>query len=214
MNADFFMYFNIGILVFYAFYLISGYRKGFLLQVVSLAGMILSIYLSWRYSPVIAKHMQLLPRAYAPFQETIFKDAAYTFFNRIVCYIALFFVLKIVFFLIEKVMSGIQDIPFLKQMSGFLGAVVGGVIATFWVVMISFMIRLPFIANGNELYEQTYLKPISEFSTGLLGYSTGPSITTDALNQLYTSAKSIDGQDVESFDAWLEEHDIEFDINK
>lgn len=214
MSNDVMMYINIGILVLYVFYLISGWRKGFLLQVANLVGMILSFYFAWRYSDVVSTHIHLLPKDLAPFQDTIFKEAAFAFFNQIICFIALFLVFKIVFYFIEKLISSIQEIPFLKQISGLLGALVGGIVATFWILMVCVVLRLPLIKDGNAMIEQTYLGTIYDTATTLFGEVGGPSLTTEAFNHMYTNAKNMDDSDQKAVDQWLRSHGYEYDINK
>ncbi|MBQ9048800.1 MAG: CvpA family protein [Solobacterium sp.] len=203
---SFYFYTNIAVGVLYLFFLISGYRRGFLLSVVTVIGSVMSFLAAWRYSPVANEYLRLYPRELTPMQDTLMADQVYVFVNQIAWFLIIFLVLKLVFFLIGRIAEGLQKVPVIRQISGILGAGLGAVVATFWVLAFCVVLNTPVFDNGRALKNNSCLHVISDTARAAVSELGVPVDSTEALNKLYTEAQNLSDEDREAVSAWLDAH--------
>ena len=198
-------YFNIGLAVFYIFMMIAGYRKGFLRSVVSFCGVLLSLFLAFRYCTLANQYFQLWPTAWTPFQDTLIAGTVYQYFNEVAWFILIFAALKLIFFLLEKLITGIQNIPVISQISGVLGALLGACSATIWVLVICIILATPLFKNGSETVDNTYLGIVQDKTAEVLAKA-GIKNEIEAVNQIYEAAGKLDSKDKQAVEQWLQDH--------
>lgn len=196
-------YFNIALLIFYLIFMIGSYRKGFLRSVVSLAGGLLSLFLAFRYCTVASQYFHLWPSSWTPFQDTLIQSKVYEYFNETAWFVVIFVVLKLVFYLLEKLMAGIQSIPVLKQISGVLGAILGFCSATIWVLVVCVVLNTPLFEGGSDIISNSYLGIVQTETSAVLS-EIGITSNSDIINQIYTAAQNLDDQDKSTVEQWLE----------
>ena len=117
-----------------------------------------------------------------------------------------FIVLRLLFLLLDKLAKGIENIPVLKQISGLLGALLGAVGATVWVLVFCILLQTPLFNNGADIYRNTVLHTISETTGTVFSKLAVPVNETETFSKLYQSLKNNEGEDTQAIEQWLQEH--------
>lgn len=206
---NFIVYFDIAIIVLYCISFIVGYRKGFLLQIISTVGTILCFYFAWRYASIGNSYFHIYPRSLAPLQDTLMKDVIYEYINEITWFFILFIAFRFVLYLFEKLVKGLKNIPLLRQISGLLGGILGLVVTTVWMMVFAILLNTTLFTNGRVIKEKSYLNQIVGSVNVAIENLGIPINSTEAFNKLYTDAQNISDEDKKIITKWLEDHGFE-----
>lgn len=207
IENNWFMAINIAVVVLYLFFIARGAKKGFLLQILSTFGTILSFLAAWRYCGFAARYYKLWPENLNPMGNTpVVKDAVYIYLNEIAWFAALFVILLLLFKILEKLVRGISDLPVIKEISELLGGILGAVAATVWIVVISTVMRTPLFENGIEAVDQTALGIISSTTGRVVEQFAGPITSSETFSKLFQNVQNLDGKDKEFLEDWLSDH--------
>ncbi len=207
--ADWIKPIDIGLIIVYIVFLYLGAKKGFFLQIVSTAGTALSALISWRYCSVADDFFRLWPKDLTPVNGTFLADAFAGFMNEAVWFLLLFAVLRIIFLLIERLVSGLQDLPLVREISTLLGAALGAAAATVWVLVICYALNMPVFENGRQIVNETYLGFIRTTSAQVLREAGLQLDYAESINKLYTDFSSMDDRDQKLVREWLISHGYE-----
>lgn len=199
------LYFNLGLIGFYVLMMIAGYRKGFFRAVVAFCGNLLSLFVAFRYCTLADQYFRLWPSAWTPFQNTLAADTIYRYFNEVAWFVLIFAVLKLLFYILEKLIAGIQKIPVISEISGLLGALLGACSATIWVLVICVILSTPLFSNGSDVLQKTWLGKVQEASAEVLAKA-GIRNEMEAVNQIYEAAGKLDNKDKQAVEEWLQDH--------
>ena len=197
---------DIVIAAFYIAFLFLGAHRGFLRQLVSLLGTVLSFLGAWRYCGVLAEYIHLWPSAWNPAKDAFYGDTVYAMLNKMAWFFVLLIVLRLLFLLLDKLAKGIENIPVLKQISGLLGALLGAVGATVWVLVFCILLQTPLFSNGANIYRNTVLHTISETTGTVFSKLAVPVNETETFSKLYQSLKNNEGEDTQASEQGLQEH--------
>ncbi|NCB33468.1 MAG: CvpA family protein [Erysipelotrichia bacterium] len=200
--------FNVCLIIFYIVFVIGSYRKGFFRAIVALLGGLLSLFLAYRYCSLAAQYFHIWPSGWTPFQDTLISSTVYDYINETAWFIIIFLVLKLIFYILEKLMAGIQSVPVLRQISGILGAVLGFCSATIWIMVICVLLATPLFSGGNEIVKNSYLGLVENRTNAALA-QIGVMSNSDMINQIYTAAQKLDDKDKTAVEKWLEEQGYE-----
>lgn len=201
---------NIAVIVFYIFFLLRGARRGFLLQILSTFGTLAAFLASWRYCGFASGYYRLFPQKLNPMTNVpLVGDAVYSYLNQIIWFVALFLIIRLVFMILEKLVSGISELPVVREVSGLLGALFGGVAATVWILVICTVLYTPIVKNGKDVAGNTLIGTISRKTSEIVTQVAGPISTSEVFSKLYTNAKDLNDKDKEFLENWLSEHGLE-----
>ena len=198
---------NIGVIALYVFFIFRGAKKGFLLQILSTFGTFLAFFAAWRYCGFASKYYHLWPEQLNPMNATPYlKDAVYEYLNEIAWFIALFVIILLLCKILEKMVQGISDLPVIKEISGLLGGLLGGMAATVWIIVISMLMRTPLFVNGTEAADNTMVGIISSTSARVVEQFAGPVTSSETFSKLLHNVQDLDGKDKEYIENWLSDH--------
>ena len=206
---SFAFYVNLIIAVFYILFVFLGWRKGFFLGIISAAGSVLAFFVSWRYASVANNFLHLISRDSLPLQDTLWADQAFVYANEILWFAVLFILCNIVIFVIERLISSIQNAPVIHQISSLLGGVMGFVAATIWVLVFSALLNTPLFTNGGDVVKNSALQIICDTAGEAVESIGVPVSKTDVLNKLYTGTQDLSENDKAAIQDWLEAHGFE-----
>ncbi|UOQ47194.1 CvpA family protein [Gracilibacillus caseinilyticus] len=121
---------NLILIVLFIIGVLVGMRRGFILQVLHLTGFIVAFIVAATYYDDLASNLELwIPypeimsdASWAVFLEAVPLETAY--YNAI-AFGALFFVSKIILQIIATMLDFVADLPFLRLINSWLGAVLG-----------------------------------------------------------------------------------------
>ncbi len=200
---------DIGLIILYIIFLFLGAKKGFFLQIVSTAGTILSALIGWRYCSVADDFFRLWPKDLTPVNGTFLADAFADFMNEAVWFLVLFIALRIIFLMLERLVSGLKDLPLIREISTLLGAALGVAAATVWVLVLCYVLNMPIFENGRKIVNDTYLGLIRNTSAQVLRDAGLQLDYAESINKLYTDFSSMDDRDQQLVRDWLIEHGYE-----
>lgn len=203
---SFIQYVDAIVLIFYLVLIISGARKGFLRQLISLAGTLLSWYLSWRYCDLFSSRFSLVPKSLIPEKYSFLMDLLYPSINRIAWFLLLMLVIRIIFALLEQLFRGLEKLPLLKQVSMALGGILGAIGATVWILVFCIILNTPLFANGREVEENSRLGDIRTKVTQTFTSLDLPYTDAKEVNEVLHFLKDKEGADLNIVGQWLDEH--------
>lgn len=202
-------WFNVVLLVFYALFVINGFRRGFLRQILAMIGTVLSYLAAWRYSPIGAAYFHIWPKSWTPTIGPLPKEWIYPLANHIAWFFLILLVCRLLFALLEKLAKGAQNIPVLKQVSALLGGVLGAGTATIWVLVICFALYTPLFKNGDMLYEKTALHTIHDTTAVVFNWLGRPVNEMMDNHILFKMIDEHKDDDQKWIMQWLQEHGFE-----
>lgn len=170
ISSEYFLYIDIAIAIVYLIFIIIGYCKGFLYEILSILYTIGSILLSWFLSPVFASLYPILNIDNLNKETELiskFFDIS-SLANSLIYFVLIFLVLKLIYILLTFIVKGINKLPVLGKFNKILGAFAGIINATIITIMISLLLSLPMIKNANEVKNGTVFKYISTYSDKFL----------------------------------------------
>jgi len=193
ISSDYFLYINIGIIVVYLIFILVGYIKGFLYEVVSLIYTGLALGISWFVAPVLASVFPIIKL------ENLYADAQIiskfininSIIDTIIYFVIIFLVLRLLYIVIALGLKGFNKIPVLGSLNKILGGFSGVISGTVVVLLLSLLLSLPIFENGKEVKEKTLFNLVGSYSTKALNYA------VDNLN-LENFSKDIENFDVDN----------------
>lgn len=207
--VDWITYINIGLIALFGVMMVAGAAKGFLRQIVSLFGTVLSVFAAWRYSDVVAEYLMLWPREWTPLQDTLLKDTAFRIANQAMWFVIIFLVCRIILLILESLLKEIESTPVIREISGLLGGAIGLVSGLVWVLIISVLLKTPFFSNGAYIVSNSWIGWIDNKVTETADGAGIELNSSEMIDRIYKEAKSLDGADKEAVAQWLEDQGFE-----
>lgn len=155
---EFIVYLNAIWALFLVFVLYRGYKRGMLLQVVGLIGTFVSLIIAWLFSDVFVNVYTFInynKTGISKFDMFVSDNA-----NQMIWFLIIFVVIRLLMLVLTPIASMISKIPLIKQVNSILGALFSIVIYFVYMGLLILFLTLPVITNGNEIIENTLLKPI------------------------------------------------------
>ena len=148
-----FLYVDIAIITILLLSAFIAFKKGFLLQIISVIYTLVSIFLSWFVSPILAANFPLIK-----FEETYQNVNVTPIVNSFIYCVIFFVFLKIIYCFIEPLFKSVSDIPligFFNKIGGFVLGLLNGLLI---VLLIGTLLNTPLVKNGKEVKENTIYK--------------------------------------------------------
>lgn len=200
---NFFTFISILIVAIYLAFILIGYHKGFLYELVNMIYTVLSLIVSWFASPVFAKVFPLIDLNKMS-TETMMLNKLMNLnqtVNIIAYFLIIFLLLKVLYVFLSLILKSINKIPVLGNFNRSLGCLTGIFNATLVSLAICMLLGLPLFKNGKEAIDHSVLKYISAFSREALTF------VSEKINSSGLSNGS-NGFNIESyreeFQKWLE----------
>ena len=184
----------------------SGYKHGFLMQLVELIGLLLAIYLAWLFSPVLASYFNIWPKEFTPLGDSFLGDVMYQYFNNIAWFVIGIIVLLIVLFLLKPILRLVQRIPVIKQINGLFGALFSFFTTTIWIIILSIVLSLPFFKIGESIVESSWIAVIRDKSSEVVKIIEEPLIKSKSFETFINGIDDLNDSDREELKKWFEEN--------
>lgn len=199
---------NIALLLLFVLFVLSGWKQGFLLKVLSCIGMIVVGFVSWFLSSPLGKLFHIVPADMTPMEDTIFGPVFYETINRMAVFVVLFFLLSIVILCLKPIMKAIGSLPVVRSLNAVLGAVFGGLEALIVMMIITFMFTTPLFANGKRVIQDSYLKPFNEVTNKVLFFASDTLSELQVIQKIVTPSTALSQEDITILREWLLDHDL------
>ena len=157
IDSSYYMIINIAVVILTVILIVAGMKKGFLMQLLDCVGLILSLFVAWLFSPVLADMVMIVPQAINPAKDTLLGPWLQETMNLCVWFVVIFILAKLVLLLIRPFVAVLGKFPLVKQVNGLLGGVFGLITTGIWLVLFSVILMFPYFENGQDVIDNTLL---------------------------------------------------------
>lgn len=202
IDEKYFIYVSISIVVLYLVFMIIGYKKGFLYELVSLGYTFISILISWMVSPTLASLYPIIDINSFTDNDLIDKLVNINpIINTIAYFIIIFLFLKLFYLVLSLILKGLNKLPVIGKLNQILGLFAGIINATVVTLAISMLFTLPLFKNGNDIRNKTILMFIDKYSMNALNYV----VEKIDINKIKNTFSDIDLNNIkDEFKVWFE----------
>ena len=190
---------------------VSGYKKGFIWEVLSILGVLVAILIAWIVAPGMADVIYVFPKSYAPFNGTSVGDILYGRLNYIVWFIIIFVLLLILLSIMKPLFKAITELPVLKQVNGSLGAVFSVVKILILFVTLLYVLHSAVIANGKDIVSKSFFRYVEMASEKTMSVVSRSFSENTAIQKLISDPLSLTEEDLKSVTLWLKKSKLSSD---
>jgi len=200
------IYFSAFVVIFFILKAAQGYNTGILRRLIGLVGSIISYWIAWILCGVFAKYINIISVKSLGLSGTPFEAIAKTYVNQIAWFILLFLVLRILFFVVDRIAKGVHKVPGLHAVSALLGAAFGVLEAFVWMVVITVLLHTPLFKNGSYIVENSLIKQVNQVTEMVAKDYLGPLFSSEGFSKLGEDTKSLTDLQRNAVENWLKEN--------
>ena len=200
------IYFSAFVVIFFILKAAQGYNTGILRRLIGLVGSIISYWIAWILCGVFAKYINIISVKSLGLSGTPFEAIAKTYVNQIAWFILLFLVLRILFFVVDRIAKGVHKVPGLHAVSALLGAAFGILEAFVWMVVITVLLHTPLFKNGSYIVENSLIKQVNQVTEMVAKDYLGPLFSSEGFSKLGEDTKSLTDLQRNAVENWLKEN--------
>ena len=200
------IYFSAFVVLFFVLKAAQGYNTGILRRLIGLVGSIISYWIAWILCGVFAKYINIVSAKSLGLSGTPFEAIAKTYVNQIAWFILLFLVLRILFFVVDRIAKGVHKVPGLHAVSALLGAAFGVLEAFVWMVVITVLLHTPLFKNGSYIVENSLIKQVNQVTEMVAKDYLGPLFSSEGFSKIGEDTKSLTDLQRNAVENWLKEN--------
>lgn len=200
------IYFSAFVVIFFVLKAAQGYNTGILRRLIGLVGSIISYWIAWILCGVFAKYINIVSAKSLGLSGAPFEAIAKTYINQIAWFILLFLVLRILFFVVDRIAKGVHKVPGLHAVSALLGAAFGVLEAFVWIVVITVLLHTPLFKNGSYIVENSLIKQVNQVTEMVAKDYLGPLFSSEGFSKLGEDTKSLTDLQRNAVENWLKEN--------
>lgn len=200
------IYFSAFVVLFFVLKAAQGYNTGILRRLIGLVGSIISYWIAWILCGVFAKYINIISVKSLGLSGTPFEAIAKTYVNQIAWFILLFLVLRILFFMVDRIAKGVHKVPGLHAVSALLGAAFGVLEAFVWMVVITVLLHTPLFKNGSYIVENSLIKQVNQVTEMVAKDYLGPLFSSEGFSKMEEDTKSLTDLQRNAVENWLKEN--------
>ena len=200
------IYFSAFVVIFFVLKAAQGYNTGILRRLIGLVGSIISYWIAWILCGVFAKYINIISVKSLGLSGTPFEAVAKTYVNQIAWFILLFLVLRILFFMVDRIAKGVHKVPGLHAVSALLGAAFGVLEAFVWMVVITVLLHTPLFKNGSYIVENSLIKQVNQVTEMVAKDYLGPLFSSEGFSKMEEDTKSLTDLQRNAVENWLKEN--------
>ena len=200
------IYFSAFVVIFFILKAAQGYNTGILRRLIGLVGSIISYWIAWILCGVFAKYINIISVKSLGLSGTPFEAVAKTYVNQIAWFILLFLVLRILFFMVDRIAKGVHKVPGLHAVSALLGAAFGVLEAFVWMVVITVLLHTPLFKNGSYIVENSLIKQVNQVTEMVAKDYLGPLFSSEGFSKMEEDTKSLTDLQRNAVENWLKEN--------
>ena len=200
------IYFSAFVVIFFILKAAQGYNTGILRRLIGLVGSIISYWIAWILCGVFAKYINIVSAKSLGISGTPFEAIAKTYVNQIAWFILLFLVLRILFFVVDRIAKGVHKVPGLHAVSALLGAAFGVLEAFVWMVVITVLLHTPLFKNGSYIVENSLIKQVNQVTELVAKDYLGPLFSSEGFSKIGEDTKSLTDLQRNAVENWLKEN--------
>ena len=206
LHENWAIYFSAFVVIFFVLKAAQGYNTGILRRLIGLVGSIISYWIAWILCGVFAKYINIISVKSLGLSGTPFEAVAKTYVNQIAWFILLFLVLRILFFMVDRIAKGVHKVPGLHAVSALLGAAFGVLEAFVWMVVITVLLHTPLFKNGSYIVENSLIKQVNQVTEMVAKDYLGPLFSSEGFCKIGEDTKSLTDLQRNAVENWLKEN--------
>ena len=200
------IYFSAFVVIFFILKAAQGYNTGILRRLIGLVGSIISYWIAWILCGVFAKYINIISVKSLGLSGTPFEAIAKTYVNQIAWFILLFLLLRMLFFVVDRIAKGVHKVPGLHAVSALLGAAFGVLEAFVWMVVITVLLHTPLFKNGSYIVENSLIKQVNQVTELVAKDYLGPLFSSEGFSKIGEDTKSLTDLQRNAVENWLKEN--------
>ena len=200
------IYFSAFVVIFFILKAAQGYNTGILRRLIGLVGSVISYWIAWILCGVFAKYINIVSVKSLGISGTPFEAIAKTYVNQIAWFILLFLVLRMLFFVVDRIAKGVHKVPGLHAVSALLGAAFGVLEAFVWMVVITVLLHTPLFKNGSYIVENSLIKQVNQVTEMVAKDYLGPLFSSEGFSKIGEDTKSLTDLQRNAVENWLKEN--------
>ena len=200
------IYFSAFVVIFFVLKAAQGYNTGILRRLIGLVGSVISYWIAWILCGVFAKYINIVSAKSLGISGTPFEAIAKTYVNQIAWFILLFLVLRILFFVVDRIAKGVHKVPGVHAVSALLGAAFGVLEAFVWMVVITVLLHTPLFKNGSYIVENSLIKQVNQVTELVAKDYLGPLFSSEGFSKIGEDTKSLTDLQRNAVENWLKEN--------
>ncbi len=200
------IYFSAFVVIFFILKAAQGYNTGILRRLIGLVGSVISYWIAWILCGVFAKYINIVSVKSLGISGTPFEAIAKTYVNQIAWFILLFLLLRMLFFVVDRIAKGVHKVPGLHAVSALLGAAFGILEAFVWMVVITVLLHTPLFKNGSYIVENSLIKQVNQVTEMVAKDYLGPLFSSEGFSKIGEDTKSLTDLQRNAVENWLKEN--------
>jgi colicin V production protein len=200
------IYFSAFVVIFFILKAAQGYNTGILRRLIGLVGSVISYWIAWILCGVFAKYINIVSVKSLGISGTPFEAIAKTYVNQIAWFILLFLLLRMLFFVVDRIAKGVHKVPGLHAVSALLGAAFGILEAFVWMVVITVLLHTPLFKNGSYIVENSLIKQVNQVTELVAKDYLGPLFSSEGFSKIGEDTKSLTDLQRNAVENWLKEN--------
>ena len=182
------IYFSAFIVIFFILKAAQGYNTGILRRLIGLIGSI------------------IVPSKFIGLAGSPFEEIAKTYVNQIAWFILLFLILRVLFFIVDRIAKGVHKVPGIHAVSALLGAAFGVLEAFVWTVVITVFLCTPLFKNGSYIVENSLFKQVNQVTEMVAKDYLGPLFSSEGFSKIGDGTKSLTDLQRNAVENWLKDN--------
>lgn len=211
INSNWYLYINIGIVVFVAFLIFNGLRKGFVLQVVDLLSLLIALVVAFLFAPTMATAFSIINVEKG---GNVIDLLTNQFMNMAIWFVLLVIGIKLVLLLIRPLIKFVTKLPLVHSVNKVLGAIFGFLVSLIWIVILTTFLSTPVFRNGKDVIENTILQPLGEVAEITSTFLKNQLAQSKIVKNWVEDLMQQDPEDQAKIVEWLIENKIDIDYDK
>lgn len=203
LNSSFGMFINILLLVLLVVFTYVGYKKGFIIQFIDIIGLLVAFLVARVLSKGMSELIQLTPKNFNPFNDTILGGFFYNRINEALWFIIIFIVVLVGITILKHVLDLVAKLPVINTINKWLGVVMGLVKLLIVSIIIIFVLASPLFKNGRDVVDNSVLKPIESVSVFVIESLDKQLTEMELIQRFMIEPKSLTKEEILEIAEWL-----------
>lgn len=155
--SNYFFIIDILIVIIFVLCMAISYRNGVIYELVSLLLIFISLFLSFLFSPILAKRYYLIKPDLSAF-PTLNPVAILNGINVVVWFIVLVVVFSLLILLLKPLFKKLTKVPVVGWVNKLFGIIIGFIKGLFVCFILSYFLTFPIIKNGKDVKNGSFIK--------------------------------------------------------
>ena len=186
-------------------FIYGGFKDGFITKILDLATTIICIVIAWLLAEQWKGSIPLFPKDYNVLSDTPIGDIIYQSVNRILLFIVLFIILRLLALFLKPIFRSVNWLPLVGSINKFLGAILGAIQGILLVFLMCFILSTPLFINGEKILQKSGLYVVKDIYRNVLFVFDDTFDSIESIQRMITPLNELKDSDIPNITSWLEQ---------